>query len=447
MRTNGLAVDQRATPGQILKALAPGAFVRLCRVAEGGSLEARKLTAGTQFYWRYTSDGKTDRLPIGLYDPAASPRSTERTERGFSVLAAEREAERMAKEHRKAEDVGGLRAVKQAEVAAKVAAREQTLDRLMTDYCEYLKTLGRRSYRDAQSIFNIHVREAWPDKAKRPAAKITAEDVADMMRKAIEAGKGRTANKLRSYLRAAFQTAKASRTKPSIPVHFKHYGVTFNPAAETEPDETKNVPDKRPLSRNELRAYWRTIKGTPGIRGAVLRLHLLTGGQRIEQLVNLRAENVEAGMITLYDGKGRPGHAPRPHTIPLTKSAQVALKECALARAAEAAKRDEAGLKPQHGRAFALSTDGGESHIAATSLSTWAAEAVGDTIPDFQTKRIRSGVETLLASLGVSSDIRGRLQSHGISGVQARHYDAHDYREEKLNALAALEKVLQGKAE
>jgi integrase len=424
MRTNGLAIDQRATPGQIIKSLAPGEFVKLCRVAEGGSLEARKLAAGTQFYWRYTSEGKTDRLPIGFYDPTASPKSTEKSEHGFSVLAAEREAERMAKEHRKAAEVGGLRGVKRAETQARIAARDQTLDKLMTDYCEHLKALGRRSYRDAQSIFKIHVREAWPDKAKRPAAKVTTEDVADMMRKAIEAGKGRTANKLRSYLRAAFQTAKASRTKPSIPVHFKDFGVTFNPAAETEPDETKNVPDKRPLSRDELRTYWRLIKRAPGIRGSLLRLHLLTGGQRIEQLVNLRTENVEPAMITLYDGKGRPGHPPRPHAIPLTKSAKLALKEC----------------EPQ--KAFALSTDGGESHIAATTLSTWAAEAVGDAITDFQAKRIRSGVETLLASLGVSSDVRGRLQSHGVSGVQARHYDGHLYLDEKRAALTLLEKSL-----
>ena len=36
-----------------------------------------------------------------------------------------------------------------------------------------------------------------------------------MMRLVIEAGKARTANKLRSYLRAAYEIAKASRSKPS----------------------------------------------------------------------------------------------------------------------------------------------------------------------------------------------------------------------------------------
>ena len=91
---------------------------------------------------------------------------------------------------------------------------------------------------------------------------------------------------------------------------------------------------------------------------------------------------------------------------------------------------------------FALSTDSGVTHVAATSLSAWAVEAAGDTIPDFQAKRIRSGVETILASAGVSKEIRGRLQSHGVAGVQARHYDGHDYMTEKRKALATLHKLL-----
>ncbi len=166
-------------------------------------------------------------------------------------------------------------------------------------------------------------------------------------------------------------------------------------------------------------------RGCPGFKGALLRLHLLTGGQRIEQLVNLLTANAGSDFILLHDGKGRPGRPPRPHTVPLTKEAAAALGEC----------------KPVG--VFALSTDAGETHVAATSLSNWAVEAAGDAIEGFQAKRIRSGVETLLASAQVSQDIRGRLQSHGITGVQARHYDGHDYMAEKRRALATLYKLLE----
>ena len=84
---------------------------------------------------------------------------------------------------------------------------------------------------------------------------------------------------------------------------FKSYTVTHNPRAETEPDESANKADKRPLTAEELRTYWKAIKSLSGFRGAVLRVHLLTGGQRIEQLVNLRTDNLTGNRFTLYDGK------------------------------------------------------------------------------------------------------------------------------------------------
>jgi hypothetical protein len=59
----------------------------------------------------------------------------------------------------------------------------------------------------------------------------------------------------------------------------------MNPVADTEPDESANKPDKRPMSAAELRTCWQAIKGLPGFKGALLRLHLLTGGQRVEHLV------------------------------------------------------------------------------------------------------------------------------------------------------------------
>ena len=279
-----------------------------------------------------------------------------------------------------------------------------------------------------------------------------------MMRKTLDGGHGRTANKLRSYVRAAYQTALAARSKASVPVRFKGYRVTLNPAASTVPDEGSNPPDKNPLSLDELRLYWGAIKPLPGFKGAVLRLHLLTGGQRIEQLVALRTADVGVDSITMFDGKGRPGKAPRPHTVPLTPLALAALAECrAVAEQNVAQGAEKPGLesiavddqtpKPKQGQ-FALSTDHGQTHLAATTLSRWAVEAATTVpIPGFATKRLRSGVETALAAARISADHRGRLQSHGVSGVQARHYDGHHYLDEKRHALEVLESLLTGSAE
>lgn len=420
------------TPGVVIGELKPGQFGRLAKVTPSGSLEARRLASGgVMLYWRVTAEGKTLREPIGAYDSSASPKSLKPTTRGYSVQAAIRAAEALALSHHENLARGGHATIKKEAQAARAKdkaaaadARKHTLENLLSDYCNYLEQLGRQAHRDARSIFKNHVVEPWPEVAALPARDVSVEQIADMMRRALESGKGRTANKLRSYIRAAYQTARAARSKASVPLRFKDYGVISNPAADTAPDEAANKADKRPLTAEELRIYWHRIADLPDFKGAVLRLHLLTGGQRIEQLVNLKTADITDTSITLYDGKGRPGKPPRPHTLPLVPAAAAALRKCT----------------PQGH--FALSTDGGHTHLAATTLSAWAVEAAGGLIADFQAKRIRSGVETLLAGARISSEIRGRLQSHGISGVQARHYDGHDYLEEKRQALKTLYRLL-----
>jgi hypothetical protein len=150
---------------------------------------------------------------------------------------------------------------------------------------------------------------------------------------------------------------------------------------------------------------------------------LLTGGQRLEQFVNLLTADTAEDSILIYDGKGRPGKQPRPHVVPLTDDAVVALMEC------------------QPKGKYALSTDGGVTHVSAATLSEWSMQA-GAGIEGFQTKRIRSGVETLLARR-ISKEHRGRLQSHGISGVQDRHYDGYEYMDEKRHALETMLSLLE----
>lgn len=76
--------------------------------------------------------------------------------------------------------------------------------------------------------------------------------------------------------------------------------------------------------------------------------------------------------------------------------------------------------------------------IEPSTASNWAHDTVAEAIPGFQLRRVRSGVETPLAANGVSREIRGHLQSHGLAGTQYRHYGGHDYLPEKRRALEVL---------
>lgn len=81
---------------------------------------------------------------------------------------------------------------------AEAAKADRTLQKLLDAYVAHLKTQGRRSHVDADQIFKRHVTEAWPAIVDAPAVDLTPDQVLDMLRRLIEAGKGRTANKLRS---------------------------------------------------------------------------------------------------------------------------------------------------------------------------------------------------------------------------------------------------------
>jgi integrase len=429
-----MAKDQISAASAAINSLDGNAFVTLhSRLDRGGALQARKLANGVvQFYWRYTLGGRTSREPIGLYDPSAPPKKLEPTTRGYGVAAALEKCRELAAVHATRADTGGLREVKaerrkafSAKQAADAEKALRTLRKMLETYARHLHAQGRSSHVDARQIFQRHVFEAWPQVADAPAVDLTPDQVLDMLRRLIEAGKGRTANKLRSYLRAAYQCALDVRTTASIPMAFKAFGIAFNPAAQTRRSPQYDRADKRPFSIEELRVYWRLLRDRPGIEAATLRLHLLAGAQRIEQFVRLRCADVAHDAITIFDAKGRPGQGPRPHQIPLTREAQSCVRQF-----------------PCEG-VFAISTTSGKKPISVRTMAAWAHAIVGRSIEGFQLKRLRSGVETLLAANGISREVRGQLQSHGLTGVQARHYDGHDYIREKREALDLLLKVLE----
>lgn len=59
----------------------------------------------------------------------------------------------------------------------------------------------------------------------------------------------------------------------------------------------------------------------------------------------------------------------------------------------------------------------------------------GEATAPFTPGDLRRTIETRPAAEGVGADARAQLQSHGLGGVQARHYDRHDYEREKREAL------------
>lgn len=390
-------MEQR-TPSEIIKALRVEDQFQTIepRLKHGGSLQARRLSSGKAvWYWRASHDGKTFRERIGDVDLTAPPPKLEATKKGYGLAAAIEKCRTLAEQHR-AHPGGlqGLRADKAEEEARKVRERqeraERTFQAMLDAYVEHLHKRGQRSAVDAANIFKNHVVDAFPQLAEKPAADITIDDIVDIQRRLIDKGKGRTANKARAYLRAAFQTAIDARVDAALPRTLVGFKIQANPAAATKRKADADKADKRPLSLREMRTYWRLIRDRQGLPGAALRLHLLSGGQRIEQLLRLKCAEIRDDAFVLYDIKGRPGKGARPHVLPITKPI-----------------RDEFKALPMTGT-YALSTTNGEKPLSAGAFADYARD-VRHILPEFQPKRLRSGIETLLAEHGISRDTRAAL--------------------------------------
>lgn len=386
---------------------APGLRVRVTRAGAKSFVFETKLgretmrrTIGDVRSWSI-EDARTEanRLRV-LVDTGKDPRELERQEQ---ARRASQEDEKKVIETR----------------------RVHTLRALCKTYCGHLKVQGKSSHKDAEGIFKNHLLDPFPALAETPAMEVSKADVVAAQRRLIEAGKKTTARKLRAYLRAAYTCAIRSDSDSMLPSAFAKFGITDNPVASTAPIKSKAMKD--PLSERDLHKYWNALKREENVVGAALRVHLLTGAQRAAQLVRVEADrHLNKQTMKLLDPKGNREEA-REHLLPITPAVRKELK-----------------LLPDAGYVF--STNGGVTPMHPTSLTTWARDiATRAGIEGFQLKRVRSGVETLLASARISLHIRGQLQSHGISGVQAKHYDSHEYMAEKKHALATLYAILEKK--
>jgi len=411
-----------------LAALKPGEWANDVRPHGSGQLQARKLGGGAiSFYYRYTGPGKRqDRLPLGTGLQLAEAREkaaelSRRYQAGDRDLRAVLEGERLARER------------KAAEAAAQQV--DASLGTLLGAYVTALREAGKVSADEVESAIVRHVEKPWPTVWASPARALSMDDLLPLIARVARAGKLREAGKLRSYLRAAYAAAIRARQDPVAPDALRQLAISSNPVRDMAAIDGGNNARTRALSLGELRALWRYAAAAPAPDGPLLRFYLLTGGQRLMQLGRLTTDHLVDGGKTIHlkDLKGR-RKKPRDHLVPLIDAACTALAEM---RTSE----------PQ-GR-YLFTTSRG---IAAASYDQFAAVVSRAVEALKQNKALEGGkftpgdlrrtIETRLAAAGQTDEARGQLQSHGLGGVQNRHYNLHRYDDEKRAALMVLHGLL-----
>jgi len=407
-----------------------------------GRLVARITPSGERlFYFRYTDEARTQwRYPLGSYDKKGRD--------GLTLKDAREEAGRLSKlyqsgvrdiraheESRKLADEAKRKADEAARVAAEAQAKAGSLRALLVAYWNYLEKAGKSSADDVKRLLRKHVIEAHPALADRRAAELHARDFTPVLSLLLQGKnpKGRTAAKIRSFIRAACTLALRAETNPNLPDEFRGFALQLNPADALDPLSEYNRPrENNDIKEPDFREYLLALGKLPnGVVRAALESSLYLGGQRAAQLLRTVPADVDlhGREIVLRDTKGKRKTA-RIHKLPLTDRAGELIAGVLTADAP-----------------FVFTNDGKRACTADT-LGKAVAEISGALLAakkisrGFQLADMRATCETIMARLGIGKDLRAQIQSHGLGGIQARHYDRHDYMAEKRAALELWEQYL-----
>lgn len=410
-----------------------------------GQLQARGLqNKRVAYYFRYTDISHQQiRIPLGtglsLLEARRQTSSLSRQlQDGFKAIPLPcRTPKSSVSKHRKIE---------------KTITQASTLGTLLLTYVTDLQRRDCTSAREVENTFKRHIHQAYPQYWNFPATAITTDHLLLMIRAVADQGKLRAADKLRCYIRAAYAAAIQARQHIEGLPAFIALNINSNPARDIPPIRNSSNTKTRVLSITELQTYWQHIKNLNTPAGALLRFHLLTGAQRIEQLrrASLEHYDPDTQTLTLYDPKGR-RHQPRLHTIPILSQAQQAMQDMCSAHHNNPYNNQGNQQAPyiwsvtqgQYGACNSTASKALKQVIQEIRTKEAKNSEGGSFLTDFTLGDLRRTVETRLAAAGVSRETRAQLQSHGLSGVQVRHYDRHDYLQEKRQALEILYQLLE----
>ena len=234
-----------------------------------------------------------------------------------------------------------------------------------------------------------------------------------------------------AYLRAAFGLAMRAGLDPTLPEALTAFDIQSNPADRLPSLAQFSKALDRALTLPELHAFWRRVDASADspARDALIACMYL-GGQRPTQLLRATPQlvDVSGAALTLLDPKGRDRHAnPRRHVLPIHEDLMSVIRmRLAQTQGVESPLFSTAGRVPLRKEIVAALVEDIEKEMQA------AGELERGP---FSMRDLRRTAETQMAALGISSDVRAQIQSHGLGDIQARHYDRHDYMPEKRTAL------------
>jgi integrase len=352
-----------------------------------------------------------------------------------------------------AEERAREKARRQAERAEAQRRTEGSVAKLFELYIDSLD--GRRSARDVRNYYARHIKGTL---GKRLAADVTEGDVMDVLTPLVEEGKHASAKNLRVYLRAAFEFGRTLKTNLRYRRRASDFGITFNPVALV-PAKAVRPPrgatnGGRHLTRDEVRALWPLLEQQLPTDAALATKLLLSTGQRVEEVWHARLAEFdrEAGLWTIPGTRRKNGVD---HVVPVEEFHWELIDRLRKARTRESVllipPPQYANVRKGDGKALRRELDAdtprdhhGLTRAVARMLKRLADDDDLPTIAHFSPRDIRRTWKTLAGEIGLSKEIRDRLQGHALTDISSQAYDRYDYLAEKRAAMQGWVAFLEG---
>lgn len=279
----------------------------------------------------------------------------------------------------------------------------------------YLKTLeNERTRKNTTQQFKSDVR---PLIGKIKAQQLSEIDAAAVINRVLKRGANRSARNLYIALNAAF-----NRARKNLEFNLKGW---VNPLEDVDKPK-EGAPTDRALSIDELKVFWLALNEYTGMSESfkkVLQLLILTG-QRVQDIIELEWTEVHLDNDTAYldltISRTKTGKKTRRgHIVPLARMSKEILER-----------------QPRLGKAVFPGKTDSDIPLNWQSLTKALARMLKTReLPHFSPRDIRSTVKTHMARIKILKEIRDRIQNHALHDVASKHYDRHDYFDEKLDGL------------
>lgn len=392
-----------------------------------GRLMVKVSQAGKKtFYFLYSGgNGREKMLRIGNFPDLSLSEARQQFNRYSSQLVSGIDP----KEYMIQEEERLKLAEEEKARVAKAAEMLGSLQQLFDYHMSVMEQRNRKKYRDdVRLTYEKHV---FPYISPlRKVRDITSRELTEVIARVYQKSQVQS-NRVRSHLHAGFNLALKHDNNPANLNTEVAFELTHNPVSNIPRQAEAEKPRDRFLSETELSDFIKALNvvGFSPVTRLTILLMIYSGGQRPNEIMGSRWKDIDFNANEwLFPGTLTKNK--RPHVVPITGKLRELLLE----------------LEPLTGQSLYIIparldyTKPARSDSLAQSFSRYCKRT---NTEGFTPRDIRRTCKTLMTRhrLG-SKEVIDRLHNHALNDVSNKHYNRHDYLEEKRRLLTAWEEKL-----